>query len=40
MKSAVFVDFDNIYSGLRQLDQATADRFAKAPMDGQLTGAP
>lgn len=33
MKSALFVDFDNIYSGLRQLDQATADRFAKAPME-------
>lgn len=30
MKSALFVDFDNIYSGLRQLDQNTADRFAKA----------
>jgi len=33
MKSALFVDFDNIYSGLRQLDQATADRFAKAPTE-------
>lgn len=33
MKSALFVDFDNIYSGLRQLDQATADRFARAPME-------
>lgn len=33
MKSALFVDFDNIYSGLRQLDQATADRFAKAPAE-------
>ena len=33
MKSALFVDFDNIYSGLRQLDQATADRFAKSPME-------
>lgn len=32
MKSALFVDFDNIYSGLRQLDQATADRFARSPM--------
>jgi hypothetical protein len=31
MKSALFVDFDNIYSGLRQLDQATADRFASRP---------
>jgi hypothetical protein len=33
MKSALLVDFDNIYSGLRQLDQATADRFAKAPTE-------
>lgn len=33
MKSALFVDFDNIYSGLRQLDHATADRFAKAPTE-------
>jgi len=33
MKSALFVDFDNIYSGLRQLDLATADRFAKAPTE-------
>lgn len=33
MKSALFVDFDNIYSGLRQLDQATADRFARAPAE-------
>jgi len=33
MKSALFVDFDNIYSGLRQLDQSTADRFAKAPAE-------
>jgi len=33
MKSALFVDFDNIYSGLRQLDQATADRFARAPTE-------
>jgi hypothetical protein len=33
MKSALFVDFDNIYSGLRQLDQATADRFARRPME-------
>ena len=33
MKSALFVDFDNIYSGLRRLDPATADRFAKSPMD-------
>lgn len=33
MKSALFVDFDNIYSGLRQLDQAIADRFARHPME-------
>lgn len=31
MKSALFVDFDNIYSGLRQLNQAAADRFASDP---------
>jgi hypothetical protein len=33
MKSALFVDFDNVYSGLRQLDQASADRFALKPME-------
>jgi hypothetical protein len=33
MKSALFVDFDNIYSSLRQFDQATADRFARHPME-------
>jgi hypothetical protein len=33
LKSALFVDFDNIYSGLRKLDQATADRFARRPME-------
>jgi hypothetical protein len=33
LKSALFVDFDNIYSGLRQLDQSAADRFARSPMD-------
>jgi hypothetical protein len=33
MKSALFVDFDNIYSGLRNLDQASADRFARHPME-------
>ena len=31
MKSALFVDFDNVYSGLRRLDQASADRFARNP---------
>lgn len=33
MKSALFVDFDNVYSGLRKLDQAHADRFARRPME-------
>jgi hypothetical protein len=33
LKSALFVDFDNIYSGLRKLDQATADRFARRPTE-------
>lgn len=33
MKSALFVDFDNVYSGLRKLDPANADRFARQPMD-------
>lgn len=33
MKSALFVDFDNVYSGLRQIDPASADRFAKKPME-------
>lgn len=33
MKSALFVDFDNIYSGLRNLDQASADRFARHPTE-------
>ena len=32
MKSALFVDFDNVYSGLRKLDQAIADRFARQPL--------
>lgn len=31
MKTALFVDFDNVYSGLRQLDPACADRFARRP---------
>lgn len=31
MKSALFVDFDNVYSGLRKLDLSIADRFARAP---------
>lgn len=33
MKSALFVDFDNVYSGLRKLDPAVADRFARQPME-------
>jgi len=32
MKSALFVDFDNVYSGLRELDPAVADQFARQPM--------
>ena len=31
MKSALFVDFDNVYSSLRKLDQEAADRFASQP---------
>lgn len=31
MKSALFIDFDNVYSGLRRLDQETADQFARNP---------
>jgi len=31
MKSALFVDFDNVYSGLRRLDQESADNFARNP---------
>ena len=31
MKSALFVDFDNVYSGLRKLDPASADHFARKP---------
>lgn len=31
MKSALFVDFDNVFSGLRRLDPAAADRFASEP---------
>ena len=33
MKSALFVDFDNIYSGLKRLDVAAADRFAFQPQN-------
>jgi hypothetical protein len=31
MKSALFLDFDNVYSGLHRLDQETADQFARNP---------
>ena len=31
MKSALFVDFDNVYSGLRKLDLSIADQFARTP---------
>jgi hypothetical protein len=33
LKSALFVDFDNVYSGLRKLDPAIADRFARQPLE-------
>jgi hypothetical protein len=33
MKSALFVDFDNVYSGLRKMEGAVADRFARQPLD-------
>jgi hypothetical protein len=32
MRSALFVDFDNVYSGLRRLDTTYADAFASDPM--------
>lgn len=31
MKSALFVDFDNVYSGLRKLDPSVAQHFAQKP---------
>ena len=31
MRSALFVDFDNVYSGLRRLDPSVAERFAHQP---------
>jgi hypothetical protein len=31
LKSALFVDFDNVYSGLRKLDLSIADCFARTP---------
>lgn len=33
MRSALFVDFDNVYSGLRRLDPAVAERFAFQPIN-------
>jgi hypothetical protein len=33
MKSALFVDFDNVFSGLKRLDPAAADRFAFQPLN-------
>ena len=40
MKSALFVDFDNVYSQLRQLQPEAAERFARHPLEwiGWLTG--
>ena len=32
LKSALFVDFDNVYSGLRRLDVAYAEAFASVPL--------
>lgn len=33
MRSALFVDFDNVYSALRRLDPAVAERFAFQPIN-------
>ena len=40
MKSALFVDFDNVFSQLRQLQPEAAERFARHPAEwlGWLTG--
>jgi NYN domain len=40
LKSALFVDFDNVYSQLRQLQPEAAERFARHPSEwiGWLTG--
>lgn len=40
MKSALFVDFDNVFSQLRQLQPEAAERFARHPSEwiGWLTG--
>jgi hypothetical protein len=32
MKSALFVDFDNVFSSLRRLDPVAAERFAFRPL--------
>jgi len=39
MKSALFVDFDNVYSQLRLVQPEAAERFARHPLDwiGWLT---
>ena len=33
MKSALFVDFDNVYTQLRALNPAAAERFARQPIE-------
>lgn len=33
MKSALFVDFDNVYSGLRKMGPEIAERFARQPLE-------
>lgn len=33
MRSAVFVDFDNVFSQLRQLQPEVAERFARHPSE-------
>jgi hypothetical protein len=33
MKSALFVDFDNVYTQLRALQPAAAERFARQPTE-------
>jgi hypothetical protein len=43
LRSALFVDFDNIYSGLRELDARAAERFATNPqswVDWMMLGLP
>ena len=31
LRCAIFIDFDNMYSGIRALDEAAAERFAEDP---------